>query len=226
MTEKLKIEPPVVQVAIDVRTVPDALPIAGAAASAGVDWLEAGTPLITFAGTPVISALSDAFPHVPVLADYKMMDGVAKYVHETAARGGRICTICAVASDASIRAAVRAAEEAGVVLIADLYAAPDVPRRAEEVANMGVDSVYIHYGADQRAENPTRDPLLYLEEVKERVSVPVGVGTFSAGEGERAMHRGADIVVIGVPVIQEPDVEAALREYVQRAKGAHQGRGR
>src|SRR5579863_5740001 len=94
--EKLKIVPPVVQVAIDVRTVEDALRIAEAAVKAGVDWLEVGTPLVTFAGTSAIGSLARAFPEVPVLADYKMMDGVAKYVHETAARGGRICTICAV----------------------------------------------------------------------------------------------------------------------------------
>jgi 3-keto-L-gulonate-6-phosphate decarboxylase len=85
---------------------------------------------------------------------------------------------------------------------------------------MGVDSVYIHLGADQRNEDPTRDPLTFLEEVKAAVGVPVGVGTFSADEGERACRRGADIVVIGVPVIQMPDVEAALREYVERAKAA------
>src|SRR5689334_20632760 len=114
--EKLVIQPPVVQVAIDVRTVDEALRIAEAAVRAGVDWLEVGTPLVTFAGTPAIGALARAFPGVPVLADYKMMDGTAKYVHETAAQGARICTVCAVASDASIRAAVKAAGEAAVVL--------------------------------------------------------------------------------------------------------------
>src|SRR5436190_20396514 len=122
---KLPIQPPIVQVAIDVLTVDDALRIAEAAVRAGVDWLEAGTPLVTFAGTGAIGALARAFPGVPVLADYKMMDGTAKYVHETAAQGGHICTVCAVASDSSIRAAVKAAAEAGIVLIADLYAAPD-----------------------------------------------------------------------------------------------------
>ncbi len=218
---KLEIVPPVVQVAIDVKTIDEALPIAEAAVRAGVDWLEVGTPLVTFVGTAAIGALARAFPGVPVLADYKMMDGTAKYVQETAAQGGRICTICAVASDASIRTAVRTAAEFGIVLISDLYAAPDVPGRAVQLAEMGVDSVYIHLGADQRNEDPTRDPLLFLEEVKAAVDVPVGVGTFSVAEGERACRLGADIVVIGVPLILERDVESALREYVERAKAAY-----
>lgn len=219
--EKLQIRPPIVQVAIDVLTVEDALRIAEAAVEAGVDWLEAGTPLITFAGVRAIGELARAFPGVPVLADYKMMDGVRKYVVETANQGGRVATICGVASDASIREAVRAGRDAGVVVITDLYAAPDVARRAEEVAALGVDSVYVHWGADQRAERPERDPLADLAGVVERVRLPVGVGTFSVEDGVRAFRSGASIGVIGVPLIQAADVEGALREYVEQAKGAY-----
>ena len=49
--------PPIVQAAIDVLRIDDALRIAESAVKAGVDWLEAGTPLITFAGTEAIGAL-------------------------------------------------------------------------------------------------------------------------------------------------------------------------
>jgi 3-hexulose-6-phosphate synthase len=219
--QKLAMTPPIVQVAIDVLTVDDALRIAEAAVKAGVDWLEAGTPLITFAGVRAIGELARAFPGVPVLADYKMMDGVRKYVVETANQGGRVATICAVASDASIREAVRAGQDSGVTVITDLYAAPDVARRAEEVAALGVDSVYVHWGADQRAERPERDPLADLAGVIERVKLPVGVGTFSVEDGIRAFRAGASIGVIGVPLIQAADVEGALREYVERSKAAY-----
>jgi 3-hexulose-6-phosphate synthase len=220
---KLPIQPPVVQVAIDVRTREEALHIAEAAVRAGADWLEVGTPLITFAGTSVIGEVARAFPGTPILADYKMMDGVRKYVAETAAQEGRIATICAVASDASIRAAVVAGREMGIVIISDLYAAPDPAARAAALEVMGVDSVYVHWGADQRAADPRRDPLADLPAVRERAHVPVGVGTFSAEEGERAFRLGAAIAVIGAPLIAAPDVESALREYVDRAKSAWRG---
>jgi 3-hexulose-6-phosphate synthase len=219
---KLNLKPPIVQVAIDVLNIDDALQIAEAAVKAGVDWLEAGTPLITFEGVRAIGALAQAFPQVPVLADFKMMDGVRKYVVETASQGGRLATICAVASDSSIREAVRAGHDAGVTVIADLYAAPDVSERAAQVTALGVDSVYVHWGADQRREMPERDPLADLEAVLERVSLPVGVGTFSIEDGVRAFRTGASIAVIGVPLIQADDVEGALREYVERSKAAFQ----
>ncbi len=221
---KLTITPPVVQVAIDVLNIDTALRIAEAAVKAGVDWLEAGTPLITFAGVNAIGALAKAFPGVPVLADYKIMDGAGKYIVEAGRQGGRIATVCAQASDATVRAAIRAGQEAEVAVISDLYNAPDVAERAAQIAAMGIDSVYVHWGADQRTEQPERDPLRDLPTVLERVSVPVGVGTFSVEDGAWAFALGANIAVIGVPLIQAQDVESALRAYVEQGKAAYQAR--
>ena len=218
------IRPPIIQVAIDVLKIDHALRIAEAAANAGADWLEAGTPLITFEGVRAIGAIAERFPELPVLADFKAMDGVAKYVRETANQGGRIATVCSVAADASIRAAVAAGREHGVAVVSDLYAALDVPARARQIAALGVASVYVHYGADERNEDPARDPLLHLPGTLEAVSVPVGVGTFSAEEGARAFALGAAIAAIGVPLINEPDPEAAFREYIARAREAYAAR--
>ena len=218
--DKLRIVGPIVQVAIDVLNIEDALRIAEAAVRAGVDWLEVGTPLVTFAGVSAIGKLAAAYPGHSVLADYKMMDGVRKYVAETANQGGRIATICSVASDASIREAIRAGDDSGIDIIVDLYAHPNVVERAIQMEAMGVDSVYVHWGADQRNEVKDYDPLTYLAEVVGSVSIPVGVGTFSVADGVRAMELGADIVVIGVPLIQAQDVEGALREYIEKAKAA------
>ena len=217
---KLTIKPPIVQVAIDMLTIDDALRIAEAAVKAGADWLEAGTPLITFAGVRAIGALAQAFPGIPVLADYKMMDGTRKYVAETAHQGGRIATVCAVASDASVREAVRAGNDTGINLITDLYAAPDVAERAAQMEALGVDSVYVHWGSDQRRELPDRDPLADLPATVARVAIPVGAGTFSVEDGVRAFRLGASIVVIGFPLIQVDDVEGTLREYVEKSKAA------
>jgi hypothetical protein len=84
---------------------------------------------------------------------------------------------------------------------------------------LGVDSAYIHYGADQRNEDATRDPLLFLSECQ-GLPKPLGVGTFSVEDGVRALQGGADIVAMGVPLIHADDVAGALREYVLRVKEA------
>ena len=214
------ITPPIVQAAIDVLTIDDALRIAESAVKAGVDWLEAGTPLITFAGTAAIGALAREFPHLPMLADYKTMDGARKYVLETKAQGGHFSTVCAQAADETVVAAVEAGRESGIGIVCDLINAPDIAARAAEVEALGVDSVYLHWGADQRSADPMRDPQRDLAAVLEEVRIPVGVATFSAAEGARAIRAGAKIAVIGFPLIGEPDVEAALKRYVDAVKSA------
>lgn len=218
-----EIKPPIVQVAIDVLNVDDALRIAEIAVRAGVDWLEAGTPLVTFCGTSVVGALSRAFPHMPILADYKTMDGARKYVLETKAQGGHLSTVCAQAADASIKIAVEAGRESDVAIVCDLIAAPDVASRAAEVEAMGVDSVYIHWGSDQRTLDPERDPQKDLRAVAERIKVPIGIATFSVEDGVRAVRNGVGVAVIGFPLIGLPNVEDELRRYVDEVKAAYRG---
>ena len=53
----------------DIRSVP------AVAMRAGVDWLEAGTPLILAEGLHGVRALRAAFPDTPIVADLKTMDG-------------------------------------------------------------------------------------------------------------------------------------------------------
>jgi 3-hexulose-6-phosphate synthase/6-phospho-3-hexuloisomerase len=66
---------PHVQVSLDLTSIEDALRVAAIAVHAGVDWLEAGTPLILAEGLRAVRALHDRFPTVPVVADLKTMDG-------------------------------------------------------------------------------------------------------------------------------------------------------
>jgi 3-hexulose-6-phosphate synthase len=216
----ISITPPIVQVAIDVLNVDDALRIAEAAVNAGVDWLEAGTPLVTFCGTPVVGALSRAFPHMPILADYKTMDGARKYALETKAQGGHLCTVCYQAGEACIRTMVAGAREAGVAAVCDLINAPDPAVAGAEAESYGVDAVYLHWGSDQKTLNPDRDPFQDLPALVESVTIPVGTATWSAEDAVRAIHLGAGILAIGFPLIAQPNREDLLREYVGRVRDA------
>ncbi len=66
---------PIVQISLDLTTIEEALLTAQLAIRAGVDWLEAGTPLIIAEGMNGVRALRQRFPNVPIVADLKTMDG-------------------------------------------------------------------------------------------------------------------------------------------------------
>ena len=66
---------PIIQISLDLTNIDEALAVARAAVRAGVDWLEAGTPLILAEGLHGVRALRREFPDVPIVADLKTMDG-------------------------------------------------------------------------------------------------------------------------------------------------------
>ncbi|MFV1980696.1 MAG: orotidine 5'-phosphate decarboxylase / HUMPS family protein, partial [Rhodothermia bacterium] len=66
---------PIVQISLDIVDLDEALETAETAIASGVDWLEAGTPLIIAEGMHGVRALRERFPDVPIVADLKTMDG-------------------------------------------------------------------------------------------------------------------------------------------------------
>ena len=220
----LTIRPPVIQLAIDLFTVDEALRLAETGAEAGVDWLEAGTPLIVRRGADAIGAIARAFPEFPVLADYKTMDSGGRNVQLTAEQGGKLMTVCAGATDETISAAVAASRGAGVLVVVDTIGVRDQVGRAKEVERLGAHSVYLHYGADQRRADESRDSTQWVESVGAAVRVPLGAGTFGVEDGVRAARLGADVIVIGHPLISGADPLSALREYCEKVREAYRPR--
>ena len=66
---------PIVQISLDLTSLDEALETAAIAVDAGVDWLEAGTPLLLAEGLRAVEQLHARFPHHPIVADLKTMDG-------------------------------------------------------------------------------------------------------------------------------------------------------
>ena len=220
----IRIEPPVIQLAIDLTTIDEALRLAEIGVKAGVDWLEAGTPLIVRRGADAIGAIARAFPQHPVLADYKTMDSGGRNVQLTAEQGGKLMTVCAGACDETIAAAVDASKQTGVLVVVDTIGVRDQVARSREVERLGAHSVYLHYGADQRRADAARDSTQWAAGVGAAVRVPLGVGTFGVEDAVRGAGLGADILVIGHPLISGPDALGALREYCLRVREAYRPR--
>src|SRR5947208_9746773 len=98
---------PIVQVSLDLMTIAEAMPVAETAVRAGVDWLEAGTPLILGEGLHAVRALHEHFPDKPIVADLKTMDAGYLEAEMMAKAGASFVVVMGVAHPSTIKAAVR-----------------------------------------------------------------------------------------------------------------------
>lgn len=220
----MQINPPITQIALDFADIPEALRLAKIGVEAGFDWLEAGTPLIVSRGVAAIGELARAFPNYPVLADYKTMDSGGKNVERTLAQGGKLMTVCANAPDETIQAAIAMGRKTGIGVVVDTIGVKDQPARARQCAEWGADVIYLHYGADQRRADATRDGTQWVEQVQAVVSIPIGCSCFGVEDAVRAVSKGLEYVVVGEPLLGGDHPERALREFVQEVRANYRPR--
>ncbi|RKN86853.1 orotidine 5'-phosphate decarboxylase / HUMPS family protein [Paenibacillus ginsengarvi] len=193
---------PIVQISLDVTNIQEALDIAAVAVEAGVDWLEAGTPLLLGEGLHAVAALRKAFPDHPIVADLKTMDGGYLEAEMMAKAGATHVVVMGVAHQATIRAVVRAANDYGISVMGDIMAAPDPVACARMLEANGVHYIIVHTGFDERGEDPARTPFDHLREVVQAVNIPVqAVGGLSIEQAAQMPKHGAPLVVLGAPLV-------------------------
>ncbi|MCC6456436.1 MAG: orotidine 5'-phosphate decarboxylase [Caldilineaceae bacterium] len=219
---------PIIQVSLDVTSNEEALELAHAAVAAGVDWLEAGTPLILAEGLRCVQALREAFPDKPIVADLKTMDGAGLEAEMMFRAGANMVVVMGQAHDASIIEQVKMARQYGGQVMCDVMLCPDKPQRAREAESLGVDYIIVHTGFDERNMIPGLSPLDDLPAILEAVTIPVqAVGGLTVEQAIQTLEMGAQIVVFGAPlVISGSAFKAAgdnfgdvLREIVRKVKG-------
>src|SRR6187401_2286339 len=141
---------PIVQISLDVVTIEEALQTAEMALRAGVDWLEAGTPLIIAEGMNGVMALRKRFPKTPIVADLKTMDGGWLEAELMAKAGANLVVVMGQAHEATIRRVVDAGRDFGVKVMGDNLGAADRVENARWMESLGVDFIIHHIGYDER----------------------------------------------------------------------------
>src|SRR5687767_6095826 len=140
--------PPIVQISLDLIDIDDALDTALIAVEAGVDWLEAGTPLLLAEGLHAVKALRAAFPNHPIVADLKTMDGGYLEAEMMAKGGATHVVVMARAHEETLRCVVKAGREYGVKVMGDNLGCPDMVAGARMIEDLGCDFVIHHIGYD------------------------------------------------------------------------------
>src|SRR3954467_5636101 len=102
---------PIVQISLDVTSLDEALDTAAIAVAAGVDWLEAGTPLILAEGLRAVEGLPKRFPAHPIVAERKTMDGGSLEAEMMANAGSSCVVVMGRAHEATITRVVDAGRD-------------------------------------------------------------------------------------------------------------------
>lgn len=201
----------VVQISLDLTNIDEALETAAMAMRAGVDWLEAGTPLILAEGLHGVRKLRESFPRIPIVADLKTMDGGYLEAEMMAKAGATHVVVMARAHEETIKCVVKAGKDFRVKVMGDNLGSDDMVEAAKRLEELGCDYVIHHIGYDERrgiAAKGVRmpSPLDQLKEVVNAVKVPVqAVGGLSLEQAIQCPAYGAPLVVLGAPLTIDSD---------------------
>jgi 3-hexulose-6-phosphate synthase len=213
---------PTVQISLDLTSIDDALEMAAIAVDAGVDWLEAGTPLLLAEGLRAVEQLRRHFPHHPIVADLKTMDGGYLEAEMMAKAGANMVVVMGRAHEATIRRVVDAGRDFGIKVMGDNLAADDRVSCARWMESLGVDYVVHHIGYDERRMITGLSPMDELDEVVRAVSIPVqAVGGLSLRQAIECPRHGAPLVVLGAPLVIDADefkpaADETLRDVLRK----------
>jgi 3-hexulose-6-phosphate synthase len=223
---------PIVQISLDLTDINEAIKTARIALEAGVDWLEAGTPLILAEGLHGVRALRKEFPDTPIVADLKTMDGGYLEAEMMAKAGATHVVVMARAHAETIKCVVKAGRDFGVKVMGDNMVFDDKASASRMLEDLGCDYIVHHTGFDERNgifadTGKMLSPLDDLDAVVKAVSIPVqAVGGLSIEQAISMPKRGAPLVVIGAPLaidahsfsVASNDLKTVLMEITRRIR--------
>lgn len=234
---------PIVQISLDLTSIEEALDHARKAVRAGVDWLEAGTPLILAEGLRAVQALRREFPQHPIVADLKTMDGGYLEAEMMAKAGATLVVVMARAHPATIKMVVKAGRDYGLQVMGDDLGCEDKPAAARLMQDLGVDYIVHHVGYDERRDpeviaargGRAPSPLDELKAVVAAVRIPVqAVGGLTVEQVLELPKYGVYHLVLGAPLTVDAeafkspghDLEGLLREIIARLREAKSESGK
>ncbi len=170
-----------------------------------VDIIEIGTPFVIAEGMNAVRIFRQHFPEKEILSDEKIMDG--GYFESKLAfdAGANYVTALGVTDILTVKACLRASEEAGRDLVIDMICVDDLPTRIRELEAAGVKHLAVHTGANQQAAG--RQPIEDLKVMKQhvshsRISVAGGINSNTIGQ---YVALNPDVIIVGSAITRAKD---------------------
>jgi orotidine-5'-phosphate decarboxylase len=184
-----------------------------------VDAIKINWPLVLAAGPSMITQLSQL---APVVCDFKVADipNISRLITELAiGRGASGIIVQGFVGHDSVRAVVEAAAGAEVFVVTEMshpggkeFTAPAADRLARMAVEQGASGVIAP------ATRPERVKAM-REIVGDLLILSPGVGA-QGGSAADALRNGADYVIVGRSIYEDPDPRTAARRLIFEIEGA------
>ena len=204
---------PLLQVALDYTSLPQALVMAALVAPE-VDIIEIGTPLCKAAGIEAIHAIREICPDKLILADFKTPDVGGLEATMAFEAGADMVTVIGGAALATVKQAHTVAREYGKEMLMELTGVRDILARAAEWRQIGVDRIVYHREWD--AQSAGRE---WAEEDKVTIRQLIDMGykvTVTGGLTIDLLPFFADlpasVLICGRGIREDPDPRGAARQ--------------
>ncbi|ANA82876.1 3-hexulose-6-phosphate synthase [Paenibacillus vortex V453] len=207
------------QLALDLVNISEAKEVVAEVAEF-IDIVEIGTPVVINEGLHAVKAIKEAFPHLRVLADLKIMDAGGYEVMKASEAGADIITVLGVSDDSTIKGAVAEALKQGKQVMVDMINVKDIEGRAREIDAFGVDYICVHSGYDHQAEGKNSfEELAAIKRVVKNAKTAVA-GGIKLETLPEVIQANPDLVIVGGGITGQSDKKAAAAQMQQWVKQA------
>jgi 3-hexulose-6-phosphate synthase/6-phospho-3-hexuloisomerase len=203
--------PVTLQLALDLVDLERALRIADLAVPAGVDWIEAGTPLIKSEGLDAVRALRQRFPQKKIVADMKTADAGRMETEAAAKAGADFAIVLGTAGEPTIRESVEVGRNYGLGIGVDLLGVAEPEPLLGRLADWGVAFASVHCPID--AQMRGAGPFELLARLAKVARLPLAAaGGLNSETAPQAAAAGAAIVVVGGAIAKAHDPARATAD--------------
>jgi 3-hexulose-6-phosphate synthase len=175
-----------------------------------VDWIEVGTGVIKEYGMTIIREIKEAYPTKTIVADMKTCDAGRHEAIQAFEAGADITTVMAFAADKTISDMLETAKQYNKRVMIDLLGITG-RKRMDELKDLGVDLVSLHFGKDMQQEGEIQTDLFSLTENISQFEVAVAGGINMQSLPE-ILRKKPNTIIVGSAITKAENFgEAALQ---------------